>query len=92
MTDKPTQEHIKAAEKIASEVWDEFVVTNTVQFGWWLFPALITIISIIWAHTRCPHYISGARRFSMDGFVYLFFYGIASIISLIAWLIWAVLT
>ena len=63
----------------------------TIHLGWWVAPFAQTVISIVWAHSKCPSYLQGGR-FSLDGFVYLFFYGIATITSLVAWLIWAVLT
>ena len=63
-------------------------MTVVVSFGWWLLPAAVTIASYLlaWLANR------GSRPSLGDAFVALIYYGAATIASLIAWLIWAVLT
>lgn len=59
-----------------------------IHLGWWLLPMAITCAAFIasWAATE-PN-----QRGMMAGLDGLFFGGLALIVSLIAWLVWAVLT
>ena len=63
-------------------------MTVTISFGWWLLPAAVTGGSYLWAWL--------ARKISRPSFaddiIALLYYGSATIASLVAWLIWAVLT
>lgn len=62
-------------------------MTLTVDFGWWLAPLALTLAAFLWAFMNClpSRYPSYA-----DGVVALFAFCLATIISLIAWLVWAV--
>ena len=52
----------------------------TVTFGWWLVPALMTLFAYVWVITNQNPY---AWRIKFLG---------GSVVALIAWLVWAVLT
>lgn len=62
-------------------------MTMTISFGWWLLPAAVTVASYLWAWLTTR----GSRPSFGDAVVALIYYGAATIASLIAWLIWAVL-
>jgi hypothetical protein len=67
-------------------------MTFTVSFGWWLAPALVTALAFAWSYTkqdRSPAYDYGRIGQGIGNAV---LHGMALIVSLIAWLIWAVLT
>ena len=62
-------------------------MTLTIQAGWWLLPAALTLAAFGFAFaTSRPSSSPGYG----DGIVGVFVYGAALIASLIAWLIWAV--
>ncbi len=65
----------------------------TITFGWWLAPLAVTVGAFVAAHlanpTRTPPTGYGSIG---DGLVALVEFGFATIVSLIAWLVWAVLT
>lgn len=67
-------------------------MTITIDFGWWLFPLAVTFAACTAAYfsspTRRPP--TGYGNIG-DGIVAMFLWGPAVIVSLIAWLIWAVL-
>ena len=60
----------------------------TVTLGWWMLPALITLASMMWAFLT-PVEPSGGYSFDL---MPLFRFLGALIISLIAWLAWALMT
>lgn len=60
--------------------------TVNVVAGWWLLPAFVTVACVIWVATR-----DVTRGGWMSGVEYLFFIPVASAITLLAWLIWALL-
>jgi hypothetical protein len=64
----------------------------TIQFGWWLLPLAVTVCSYGRAFWLLPDELGGgdyaATGKALCGLVYL---GAATIISLIAWLVWALL-
>ena len=59
------------------------------QFGWWALPAFITAAAVYIAHKRAPQprgdYDFGAV------FIGLMSFAVAVIVSLVAWLAWALL-
>lgn len=59
----------------------------TITLGWWLLPLAITAIAFAWATAVCPK--GGSLG---DAIAAAFVFGPALIGSLVAWLIWAVLT
>lgn len=63
-------------------------MTITMSFGWWLLPAAVTVASYLWAWLTNR----GSRPSYADAVIALISYGAATIVSLIAWLIWAALT
>jgi len=66
-------------------------MTFTIEFGWWLVPTIISIMSSAFAlyiTTRKPT----SPAYGFDGLADLVIFGAALIISLVSWLIWAVLT
>jgi len=60
----------------------------TIMLGWWIAPALVTLLAFIIAGNNLPVYSRGYG----DGIAGVFILGVAIIVSLIAWLVWAVLT
>ena len=71
-----------------------------IQLGWWMLPLAITIVAYtiasVWSSHNARSSSSGNDYFGtgalFDGIVWLLCLSSATIISLIAWLIWAVLT
>jgi len=61
----------------------------TISFGWWLAPLAVTILAFGYAIWDGP---SSARPSYADAVIALIEYGAALIVSLIAWLVWALLT
>ena len=64
----------------------------TIQFGWWMIPAAITIVTFLWAVLF--HRIAGSLSTGFIAvwvFVDLFYYA-ALVLSLGAWLLYAVIT
>lgn len=64
-------------------------MTFTIEIGWFLAPLAITIVAFVWAGIATPPNDGNYFGNAVAG---LFTYGAALIVSLIAWLIWAVLT
>jgi hypothetical protein len=64
----------------------------TVTFGWWLLPVVVTLASIAWAlPLRADEQPTGSM---FDGFRFfgpVFRLLLALVLSLIVWLIWALL-
>ena len=60
----------------------------TIIIGWWALPTIVTIASYlaVWFTIRCSQPSYG------DDIIALLSYGVATIASLVVWLIWAVLT
>jgi hypothetical protein len=61
----------------------------TIGFGWWLIPAVITLLSF-----GISAFMSrdlGNDRFGAGAVIALGFYLMAAVVSLLAWLIWALL-
>ena len=63
----------------------------TITISWWAIPLIITIISFIVAWRLKPKNVGGDYSFIGDGIAFLFFYGIATVVSLVSWLIWAII-
>lgn len=59
----------------------------TVTFGWWLIPAVITLLSFVGAAFVARDI--GNDPYGAGGFIALGFHLIAAVASLLAWLIWA---
>ena len=66
-------------------------MTFVIEIGWWLIPLAISLLAFLWAVGATPRRNAGYYGYgnAIEG---LFTYGAALIVSLIAWLIWAVLT
>ncbi|MBB3313649.1 putative membrane protein [Rhizobium sp. BK196] len=68
-------------------------MTVTISLGWWILPMAITLIAFIVAGGMCRteggHGDYASIGNAVVGLVVL---GAALIVSLIAWLIWAILT
>lgn len=59
----------------------------TVSFGWWLIPAAVSAVSF-----GCAAFVSrdlGNDRFGAGAVIAFGFYLLAAVVSLLAWLIWA---
>lgn len=67
-------------------------MTFTIEFlgDWWLIPAAITIIAFVFAMTKFVE--TSGNDYGLGGMVNLLFLSMAAVASLLAWLIWAVLT
>lgn len=70
-------------------------VEFTITLGWWLVPTVLTVIAFVIAficdrnQSRSRSHNYGILSGAFDGIVGLFLYGLATIFSLIVWLIWA---
>ncbi|GAA4169179.1 hypothetical protein [Shinella granuli] len=62
-------------------------MTFTVDFGWWLVPAVITLLSFGIAAFMSRD--MGDDRFGAGAVIMFGFYLMASVASLAAWLVWA---
>lgn len=66
-------------------------MSATITFGWWLVPAAITAAAYVWAsmkEDRRPVHDYGRIGQSAANAI---IHGVALVVSLIAWLVWAVL-
>lgn len=61
----------------------------TITIGAWIIPTFITIIAHLCAFGSAPK--GRAGYFDFSGLVLLFYLAVAVIVSLIAWLAWALL-
>lgn len=66
-------------------------MTFVIEIGWWLIPLAISILAFLWAVVATPRSNPGYYGYG-SAIAGLFTYVPALIVSLIAWLIWAVLT
>jgi hypothetical protein len=64
----------------------------TLTLGWWLLPAAITLITLSWCFFTFNKRPTDALGVILQPFIASFYYGIAVVVSLAAWLIWALLT
>ena len=65
----------------------------TITADWWLAPLAVTIIAFGWSSVMCARLEpSHSGWFDATPLVWIFFHGIAAFVTLVAWLIWAVLT
>ena len=64
-------------------------MTTTITIGMWVMPTLLTILSFIWAYSKRD--TGGGNYLDFSGMFDLIYYGIATIISLISWLVWSLL-
>jgi hypothetical protein len=67
----------------------------TIEFGWWLAPLAVTAGSFAWASWKCKGIARGTGGGylpDMTGLVELFYWVPAIVVSLVAWLIWALAT
>jgi hypothetical protein len=64
----------------------------TIELGWWLAPLAITLTSFFLAERSSPK--SSGRDYGSigDGLVGMFYHLLAALLSLSAWLIWALAT
>lgn len=67
-------------------------MSMTITLGWWLVPALMTIAAVVWAVRQSPPGPSHGYAALGDAAICFFFLSVALIVSLAAWLVWAVLT
>ncbi|WP_343518113.1 hypothetical protein [Sphingomonas sp.] len=66
-------------------------MTFTLSADWWLAPAIVAVAAFAWA-AWADRDNRPRGDYSFSGIASAFVYGIALIVSLIAWLIWAVLS
>lgn len=65
----------------------------TIGFGWWLAPMFVTGAALGWYLARRPRQDAGGYYGSAGtALARLIYFTPALVISLVAWLIWAVLT
>lgn len=64
-------------------------ISFTITMGWWLIPAIITLISF--AFTYKVVWIDYARDDWGQGLILLFYGSIAAIVSLLSWLIYFII-
>lgn len=65
-------------------------MTITIEFGWWVIPAVITAIAFLLAHIVGRS--DGPDTFGAGAFISLMFHALAACVSLVAWLIWSLAT
>lgn len=65
-------------------------MTITIGFGWWIAPAVITIICFGYAAFMGRD--MGNDRFGAGAVITFGFYLMAAVISLFAWLVWSLAT
>ncbi len=64
----------------------------TIELGWWLAPALVTLATFIAANHMCSDSSGGGGFMDMSSFFDMVTYMIFFVIpSLVAWLIWALI-
>jgi hypothetical protein len=63
-------------------------MTVTIGLGWWLIPAAITLLCFGYAAFMARD--MGNDRFGAGAIIAFVFYMMASVVSLTAWLVWAV--
>ncbi len=63
----------------------------TITIGWWLVPTVGTLSAFLCARFWSPQPRAGLAG-SAGAFISLLLYCVAAILSLILWLVWAVLT
>lgn len=64
-------------------------MTFTIQFGWWLLPTALTIVAFLRALELDRGNVAGRGDYGFSAFASAVYYGIALIVSLVAWLVWA---
>lgn len=64
----------------------------TLKIGWWTLPLAATLIAFAWAWWNGDYQPATGYGSIGKGFANLFLVAVALIVSLTAWLIWAVLT
>lgn len=67
-------------------------MTFTLSAGWWLLPLAITIAAFAWSTVKQDRSYAGDYGRIGQGISNAILYGLALIVALAAWLIWAVLT
>ena len=67
-------------------------MTATITIGTWIIPTVLTIIAFLTAYLNREPSTGGGMYFDFSGLADMFFYGLATIFSLIVWLIWSLLT
>ncbi|UXT31980.1 hypothetical protein [Agrobacterium tumefaciens] len=65
-------------------------MTIAIGFGWWVVPALITVLTFGYAAFMSRD--MGNDRFGAGAVITFGFYLLASVASLLAWLIWSLAT
>lgn len=64
-------------------------MTFTITLGWWLLPLSVTVFFYIAAYTVQPKPNPGQFGDIGGAFMFLMAYGVATIVSLTVWLLWA---
>ena len=67
-------------------------MTFSIIFGWWLAPALVTIAAFAWSTHHQDHRPTGDYGRIGQGIGNAILHGVALIVSLIVWLVWALAT
>lgn len=65
-------------------------MTFTLEFGWWIIPTAITVLTFGYAALMSRD--MGNDRFGAGAVITFGFYLLASVASLLAWLIWSLAT
>jgi hypothetical protein len=65
-------------------------MTLTIQFGWWLLPLALTVAAF-WRAAYLDRDNKPGGDYNMSGIVSAVYYGLALIVSLAVWLVWALL-
>ncbi|KAA3527062.1 hypothetical protein GOZ96_04815 [Agrobacterium vitis] len=62
-------------------------MTFTIGFGWWIVPAVITLLAFGYAAFMSRE--EGNDQYGVAAIISLGFYLMAAVVSLLAWLIWS---
>lgn len=70
-------------------------MTLSLTLGWWIVPVVITLVSYLVAYLATPSRTNSYDWYGFgtlfDGIIILFGLLAATIVSLVAWLVWALL-
>lgn len=64
------------------------MMSVTISLGWWLAPTIVTLAAFMAGFIACR---GDGRSSIADGVIALIIYATATIVSLVAWLVWSIL-
>lgn len=64
----------------------------TIEISWWIIPAVATVTAFAWAWFEWNKQEPAGTMDIVGPVIFLLYFGLATIVSLIAWLVWALLS